>query len=85
MPHQSTLSSAIVSALATANPHEKARATRDIVAAWRANHFTEIGRAPQPDRSARPAKRTLLPPRGVPRHRITAGSPGRIALLHTLA
>ena len=67
MPHQSTLSSAIVSALETANPHEKAPATRDIVAAWRANHFTEIGRAPKPDRPARPAKPTLLPPRGAPR------------------
>ena len=85
MPHQSTLSSAIVIALETANPHEKALATRDIVAAWRTNQFSELGRTPPPDRPARPAKPTLLPPRGVPRHRITAGSPGRIALLHTLA
>ena len=85
MPHQSTLSSAIVVALETANPHEKAHATRDIVAAWRANHFTELGRTPPPDRPARPAKPTLLPPRGVPRRRITAGSAGRIALLHAIA
>jgi uncharacterized ferritin-like protein (DUF455 family) len=85
MPHQSTLSSAIVIALETANPHEKALATRDIVAAWRANQFSELGRTPPPDRPARPAKPTLLPPRGVPRRRITAGSAGRIALLHAIA
>ena len=85
MPHQSTLSSAIVIALETANPHEKALATRDVVAAWRANQFTELGHTPPPDRPARPAKPTLLPPRGVPRRRITAGSAGRIALLHAIA
>ncbi len=31
------------------------------------------------------AKPALLPPRGVPRSRITAGSAGRIALLHAIA
>jgi hypothetical protein len=36
MPHQSKLSSAIVVALRIANPNEKAHATLDIVAAWRA-------------------------------------------------
>ena len=85
MPHQSTLSSAIVVSLETANPYEKAHATRAIAAAWRANHFTKLGSTPPPDRPARPAKPTLLPPRGVPRRRITAGSAGRIALLHAIA
>ena len=33
----------------------------------------------------RPAKLTLLPPRGVPRRRITTGSAGRVALLHAIA
>ena len=85
MPHQSTLTSAIVIALETANPHEKALATRDIVAAWRAKHFAQLGSAPPPCKPARPAKPTLLPPRGLPRRRITAGSAGRIALLHAIA
>ena len=76
---------AIVAALETANPHEKAHATRNINAAWRANHYTELGRTPPPDRPARPAKPSPLPPRGVPRRRITAGSAGRVALLHAIA
>ena len=85
MPHQSTLSCAVVAAIETANPQEKAFATRDIVIAWRADHFTKLGRTPPPDRPARPEKPALLPPRGVPRRRITAGSDGRIALLHAIA
>ena len=85
MPHQSTLSSAIVVALETANPHEKAHATQYFIAAWRANQFTKLGRTLPPDRPARPAKPTLLPPLGVPRHRITAGNAGRIALLDAIA
>ena len=85
MQHQSTISYAIVAAFETANPHEKAHATRNIVAAWRANHYTELGRTPPPDRPARLAKPSLLPLRGAPRRRITAGSAGRVAPLHANA
>ncbi len=46
--------------------------------------YTELGRTPPPDRTARPAKPSLLPPRGVPRCRITASSARRIALLHAI-
>jgi len=85
MSHQSTLSSSIVAALETADPHKKANATRQIVAAWRANQITELGQARPPDRPARLVKPALLPPRSVPRRRITAGPAGRIALLHAIA
>ena len=85
MSHQSTLSSSIVAALETAGPHKKANATRQIVAAWRANQITELGQTRPPDRPARPVKPALLPPRGVPRRRVTAGTAGRIALLHAIA
>ena len=85
MSHQSTLSSSIVAVLETADPHKKAKATRQIVAAWRANHITELGQTRPPERPARPAKPALLPPRSVPRRRITAGTAGRVALLHAIA
>ena len=85
MSHQSTLSSSIVAALETADPHKKATATQQIVAAWRANQITELGEARPPDRPARPVKPALLPPRSVPRRRITAGTDGRVALLHAIA
>ena len=85
MSHQSTLSSSIVAALETADPHKKANATRQIVAAWRANQITELGQIRPPNRPARPVKPSLLPPRGVPRRRITAGNAGRVALLHAIA
>ena len=84
MSHQSTLSSSIVAALEPADPHKKATATQQIVAAWRANQITELGEARPPDRPARPVKPALLPPRSVPRRRITAGTDGRVALLHAI-
>ena len=84
MSHQSTLSSSIVAALETADPHKKANATRQIVAAWRANHITELGQTRPPERPARPVKPELLPPRSVPRRRITTGTTGRVALLHAI-
>ena len=75
----------IVATLETANPREKTQAATNIVAAWRANHYTELGRTPPPDRPARPAKPSFLPPRSLPRRRITAGSAGRVALLDAIA
>ena len=85
MSHLSTLTSSIVAALETADPHKKANATRQIVAAWRANQINELGQTCPPNRPARPVKPPLLPPRGVPRRRITAGNTGRVALLHAIA
>jgi uncharacterized ferritin-like protein (DUF455 family) len=80
-----TLTAAVVAALSTANPHDKATATRQLVAAWQAGCLSDLGSTAPPARPARPTKPALLPPRAVPRRRITAGAPGRIALLHAIA
>jgi len=85
MPANPTLTAAIVASLTTANPHDKAKATRQLVTAWRAGQFLELGHTAPPKRPARPQKPALLPPRAVPRRRITAGVAGRIALLHAIA
>lgn len=80
-----SLSQAAVGVLTTADPHAKARASAAAAAAWREGHLREIGRARPPDRPARPPQPLLRPPREVPRRKVTAGSKGRIALLHALA
>ena len=61
MPHQSILSSAIVIALETAN-RMNGPATRDIVAAWRADQFTELATPRyQIDRRGMPNQRSYCP------------------------
>jgi uncharacterized ferritin-like protein (DUF455 family) len=85
MPLPIPLTASVVTALNTADPHEKARLTRQLVASWRADRSIELGDTPPPARPARPAKPALLPPRDVPRRRITASDSGRIALLHAIA
>ena len=85
MPLHIPLTASVVTALNTADPHEKARLTRQLVDSWRADRSIELGDTPPPARPARPAKPALLPPRDVPRRRITASDSGRIALLHAIA
>ena len=80
-----TLSDQAIGVLQTADPAEKARAARMAAAVWRESPAMEIGLAESPDRPTRPNRPTLLAPREVPRRRITAGLPGRIALLHAVA
>ena len=85
MPLHIPLTASVVTALNTADPHEKAQLTRQLVASWRDDSSVELGDTPPPARPARPAKPALLPPRDVPRRRITASDSGRIALLHAIA
>ena len=85
MPLPIPLTASVVTALNTADPHEKARLTRQLVATWHADRSIELGDTPPPARPARPAKSALLPPRDVPRRRITQSAPGRIALIHAIA
>ena len=85
MPLHIPLTASVVTALNTADPHEKARLTRRLVACWRADRSIELGDTPPPARPARPVKPALLPPRDVPRRRITTNHSGRIALLHAIA
>ena len=55
------------------------------MASRRNDKSVELGDTPPPARPARPVKPALLPPRDVPRRRITANHSGRIALLHAIA
>ena len=84
MPHQSTLSSAIVVALETANPHEKPMQHGRLLPHGVPITLPNLA-APhrQIDRMA--CQTNALVARGVPRRRITAGSAGRTALLHAIA
>lgn len=71
--------------LATADAGAKAEAARSLAVAWRGGRL-RAGAAPaMPDRPARPALPRLGLPREVPRRKVTAALPGRVALLHALA
>jgi uncharacterized ferritin-like protein (DUF455 family) len=80
-----SLSQAACAVLTAATPREKLRLTDAAARAWAAGGFAAIGKSAPPDRPARPARPVLLPPRDVPRRRITRGTGGRVALLHALA
>ena len=76
--------------LALAEPLEKCRKTRAWVAAWRAEGAPvpvladrrDPGLSDRPGRQERPA---LVPPKDVPKRKITAAPEGRRALLHAIA
>ena len=76
--------------LALADPLEKCRKTRAWVAAWRAEGAPvpavadrrDPGLSDRPGRLDRPA---LVPPKDVPKRKITAAPEGRRALLHAIA
>ncbi len=74
--------------LLTADPREKAWASRAAAQAWQAGHLAfEPGRPPaepMPERPGRLEKPELLPPGQMPKRR-TGGLEGRVALLHALA
>ncbi len=80
-----SLSEAAVAVLGAAEPAAKVALTERAAAAWARREITELGRATPPDRPARPARPTLVPPREVPRRRIGPDPGGRIALLHAVA
>ena len=80
-----SLTEGAVRVLNTADAAEKARLGRRIAEGWRAGEISELGDTFPPDRPARPDTPPLLPPREVPKRKITADARGRIALLHALA
>lgn len=80
-----TLSAAAVLVLGTPSPVEKVSRGRRFAAMWRDGTIQEIGPAGSPDRPARPEAPRLLLPRDLPKRKISAGTVGRIALLHALA
>ena len=79
-----TLSGAICEVLGISDARQKATATRHLVVAW--NDATlKLGNQPPPDRTGRPDRPLLRPPREAPRRRVTQSAPGRIALLNAIA
>ncbi len=71
--------------LATADPRAKAEAARRLAADWRDEGARPGDPLPDLGRPARPQQPPLVPPRAVPRRRITTSPAGRIALLHAIA
>jgi len=79
-----TLTAGAAAILGTADPAEKAAASRALAAEWRQGAI-EIGRAMAPERPARPERPLLRPPKEVPKRRAFGSPAGRVALLHALA
>lgn len=80
-----TLAQAANAVLIAATPDRKLELTQAAVAEWRDGQIREIGQLAPPNRPGRPTQPPLVPPRDVPRRRITASSSGRVALLHAIA
>lgn len=85
MAMEATLSRAAVAVLCTADPMTKADMALRVARAWHDRSIAEIGSTEPPDRPARPDRPALVPPRAVPRRRISAELHGRVALLHAIA
>ena len=79
-----TLSKAAVQVLATADPAEKCRLTREFAADWQAGRIADLGDTLPPPRPARPPRPDLVPPKDMPK-RAYGGERGRTALVHALA
>ena len=80
-----SLATAAQKVLLTADARAKAAASIAAGQAWQRGDFARIGHFALTGRPARPAAPPLVPPRGVAKRKINAGSKGRIALLHALA
>lgn len=80
-----SVSAAIRAALLTAEPSEKAFATRAVARDWAAGRLEFRFDCSMPDRPARPAHPELLPPNRMPKRNKAGSERGRIALWHSLA
>ena len=80
-----TLSQAIAAALLTADPREKAMATRAVARDWRLGRLVWDFGTGMPDRPARPERPELLAPNKMPKRGRGGSERGRIALWHALA
>lgn len=80
-----TVASAIRTALLTAEPKEKAFATRDVVRRWRKGQLDWVFDCSMPDQPGWPAEPLLLPPNQMPKRSKGASEAKRIALWHSLA
>lgn len=86
MVEPTTLAAACLTVLNTAEPEKKAANGRKVAEAWRLGKLRRDVETPHdwPDRPARPLRPELLPPRDMPRRKIS-GESGRKAQLHALA
>lgn len=86
MAERQSLAVACRQVLTTQEPRDKAALARLVAENWRHGQLIRDNEAPTdwPDRPARPAKPELLPPRNVPRRKMS-GETGRKAQLHALA
>ena len=71
--------------LLTANAEDKAAASRQAAAHWRAGRLNHDDWPIPPDRPARPDRPVLLPPSEMPKRRRGGSLATRIALLHAVA
>ncbi len=80
-----SLGEAARAVLLTPDPHDKRRAARALVRAWRRGALAQRCDVAMPDQPAWPAEPALLPPNQMPRRRKGGSERGRIAMLHALA
>ncbi len=80
-----SLSTGTAYCLSIADPHKKARQTRLLYAAWRANGLPPKGEQDLPERPGRLDRPELKAPRDMPKRKVGSSISGRIALLHALS
>ena len=80
-----SVAAAIRQALLTAQPHDKAMATRALARDWRAGRLAFTFDVTMPDQPAWPDRPELLPPNRMPRRGRGESDRARIALWHALA
>lgn len=74
-----------VRCLSTPIPDERLRRTKQALEAWHAGELSlDVSAAPAPHEPARPHRPRLVPPRQVPRRRLSSAR-GRAAFVHALA
>lgn len=79
-----SVAAAIRAAMLTADPQDKAMATRAVARDWRAGRLAFAFDVAMPDVPARPALPELLPPNRMPKRGRGGSERGRIALIHAL-
>ncbi|MDR6513075.1 uncharacterized ferritin-like protein (DUF455 family) [Novosphingobium capsulatum] len=79
-----TVAAAIRAAMLTADPRDKAMATRAVARDWAAGRLAFAFDVAMPDSPARPAEPELLPPNRMPKRGRGGSERGRLALIHAL-
>ena len=83
-PTPTSLTAGAVAVLTTADPPQKAVASRRLAEIWKGG-VLEIGAVMPPSRPSRPQRPALRSPKEMPKRRAFGSVAGRVALLHALA